>query len=209
MAPTPSADSPMDYTPAEQDRLLGIACNSIRHGLEVGRPARVSLDTLPASLAEERASFVTLNTSGGQLRGCIGSLEAYRPLAEDVSHNAWAAAFRDPRFSPLQEDEYPGLDIHVSVLSTPEPVDFTSEQDLLAHIRPGIDGLILEDNAARGTFLPSVWESLPDPAQFLTHLKLKAGLPVDHWSDHLRIWRYTTQSFGGAASAISGGMAAT
>lgn len=209
MAPMSSAELREDYTPAEQDKLLGIACGSIRCGLEHGRPAPVSLDGLPASLAAELASFVTLNTSAGQLRGCIGSLEAYRPLAEDVSHNAWAAAFRDPRFSPLQEHEFPGLDIHVSVLGSPEPVEFSSEQELLSVIRPGVDGLILEDSAARGTFLPSVWESLPDPAMFLAHLKLKADLPVDHWSDRLRIWRYTTQSFGKAVREIHGEMAAT
>ena len=209
MAPMPSTDLPREYSPAEQNSLLGIACKSIRHGLEHGRPARVSLDTLPESLLAERASFVTLNTIGGQLRGCIGSLEACRPLAEDVSHNAWAAAFRDPRFSPLSEEEYPGLDIHVSVLSEAEPLAFSSEQELLDLIRPGIDGLVLEDSTARGTFLPSVWESLPEPAQFLAHLKLKAGLPADYWTDSLRVWRYTTQSFGGAALEISGKVGAT
>jgi AmmeMemoRadiSam system protein A len=197
-----SAEVQQDYPRIEQDTLLDIACTSIIHGLEHGRPFRVSLDALPPSLAAERASFVTLNTTGGQLRGCIGSLEAYRPLAEDVSQNAWAAAFRDPRFPPLHKDELAGLDIHVSVLGESEPLKFDSEQELLGQIRPGIDGLILQDDAARGTFLPSVWESLPDPAQFLAHLKMKAGLPADYWSDSLRVWRYTTQSFGSASSTI-------
>ena len=197
-----SAELQRDYPHDEQDILLELACRSIIHGLEHGRPPKVSLDTLPSSLVAERASFVTLNTDGGQLRGCIGSLEAYRPLAEDVSHNAWAAAFRDPRFPPLEKDELAGLDIHVSVLGEAEPLEFGSEQELLGLLRPGVDGLILEDNAARGTFLPSVWESLPDPAQFLAHLRLKAGLPADYWSDSLRVWRYTTQSFGGASSVI-------
>ncbi len=200
--PMSSAELQQDYPRTEQDTLLDLACISIIHGIEHGQPFRVSLDTLPPSLAAKRASFVTLNTTGGQLRGCIGSLQAYRPLAEDVSQNAWAAAFRDPRFPPLQRQELDALDIHVSVLSEAEPVAFDSEQELLDCLRPGVDGLILEDNAARGTFLPSVWDSLPDPAQFLTHLKLKAGLPADYWSDSLRVLRYTTQSFGSASSAI-------
>ena len=142
--------------------------------------------------------------AGQQLRGCIGTLEACRPLAEDVSRNAWAAAFRDPRFPPLQESELAGLDIHISVLSEAEPVTFGSEQDLLGRIRPGVDGLILEERSARGTFLPSVWESLPEPEQFLAHLKLKAGLPADYWSASVRMWRYTTQSFGASVASIRG-----
>jgi AmmeMemoRadiSam system protein A len=191
-----------EYGPVEQDLLLGIACSSILHGLEHGRPAVPDAEGLPDALRAERASFVTLNTAGQQLRGCIGTLEACRPLAEDVSRNAWAAAFRDPRFPPLQESELAGLDIHISVLSEAEPVTFGSEQDLLGRIRPGVDGLILEERSARGTFLPSVWESLPEPEQFLAHLKLKAGLPADYWSDEIRIWRYSTQSFGAASDVI-------
>jgi AmmeMemoRadiSam system protein A len=202
MVPMPSAEAPQEYTHEEQDILLGIACNAIRHGLAHGRPAGVQLDELPASLAADRASFVTLHSPGDRLRGCIGSLEAYRPLAEDVNQNAWAAAFRDPRFPPLQEEELAGLDIHVSVLSESQALHFGSEQELLGLIRPGVDGLILQEQTARGTFLPSVWESLPEPAQFLAHLKLKAGLPADYWSESVRMWRYTTQSFGASAASI-------
>lgn len=202
MVPMSSAEAPQEYARDEQGILLGIACNAIVHGLAHGRPPGVRLDALPASLASERASFVTLNSTGERLRGCIGSLEAYRPLAEDVSQNAWAAAFRDPRFPPLQEEELDGLDIHVSVLSESQPLVFQSEQDLLGLVRPGVDGLILQEQSARGTFLPSVWESLPEPAQFLAHLKLKAGLPADYWSESVRMWRYTTQSFGASAASI-------
>ncbi|NOX92825.1 MAG: AmmeMemoRadiSam system protein A, partial [Gammaproteobacteria bacterium] len=129
------------------------------------------------------------------LRGCIGSLEAHRPLVEDIAHNARAAAFSDPRFSPVTAQELPALEFHLSVLSPAVPLRFESETDLLEQIRPGIDGLVLEDGPHRGTFLPAVWESLPDAAQFLQHLKLKAGLPKDHWSDTLKISRYTTQTF--------------
>ena len=204
-----SAELQQDYPHTEQDTLLDVACRSIIHGLEHGQPLKISLATLPPSLAAERASFVTLNTTGSQLRGCIGSLKAYRPLAEDVSQNAWAAAFRDPRFPPLQKAELAGLDIHVSVLGEAKPLTFNSEQELLGLLRPGVDGLILEDNAARGTFLPSVWDSLPEPVQFLAHLKQKAGLPADYWSDSLRVWRYTTQSFGSSSSVIRERLTAT
>jgi AmmeMemoRadiSam system protein A len=202
MVPMPSAEVTQEYTHNERAILLGIACNAIMHGLAHGHPAGVHLDELPASLAADRASFVTLNSPGGRLRGCIGSLEAYRPLAEDVSQNAWAAAFRDPRFPPLQEEELNDLDIHVSVLSESQALVFGSEQELLGLIRPGVDGLILQEQTARGTFLPSVWESLPEPTKFLAHLKLKAGLPADYWSGSVRIWRYTTQSFGASAASI-------
>ena len=207
--PMSSAELQQDYPRAEQDTLLELACRSIIHGLEHGCPPKVSLDTLPSSLVAERASFVTLNTNDGHLRGCIGSLQAYRPLAEDISHNAWAAAFRDPRFPPLEKEELAGLDIHISVLGEAEQLEFGSEQVLLGLLRPGVDGLILEDDAARGTFLPSVWTSLPDPAQVLAHLRLKAGLPADYWSDSLRVWRYTTQSFGSPSSVIRERLTAT
>ena len=142
----------------------------------------------------ERATFVTLNKFG-ELRGCIGHLEAIQPLIADVAENAFNAAFRDPRFQPVTASEFGDLEVHISVLSPPEPMVFTSEADLLRQIRPGIDGLILEDGAYRGTFLPSVWEQLPDPAQFLAHLKMKAGLPPNYWSDTLKVSRYTTESF--------------
>jgi len=141
------------------------------------------------------ASFVTLHI-GEELRGCIGSLQAHRPLICDVAENAFSAAFRDPRFPPLKEAELKNISLDISVLSQAERVVFDSEQDLLNGIRPGVDGLILKDGNYRGTFLPSVWESLPDAGQFLKHLKLKAGLPSDHWSDTLEVWRYTTECFG-------------
>jgi len=116
-------------------------------------------------------------------------------LVEDVAENAWSAAFRDPRFPPLTAAELPGLGIHISVLTPPQPMHFTSEADLLRQIRPGVDGLILQDGWARGTFLPSVWESLPRVADFWTQLKHKAGLPAHHWSADLRVFRYETESF--------------
>jgi len=199
----------MAYSADEQSILLRVAHASIAAGLQTGRPLVVVAADYPASLTEQRASFVTL-TREGALRGCIGSLQAYRMLVEDVAGNAFAAAFRDPRFPPLQHEEFDALDIQVSVLNTPEPVAFANEQELLENLRPGIDGLILEENNARGTFLPSVWESLPRPEEFLNHLKMKAGLPAGYWSDSVQIWRYTTESFAtparlAGASGVSAG----
>ena len=152
-----------------------------------------SIGTCP-ELKEERATFVTL-TIGGALRGCIGMLEACRPLVEDVAENACAAAFDDPRFEPLSKEEFDELDIHISVLSPPEEMTFVSEKDLLERVRPGVDGLILQEGGRRGTFLPSVWEELPDKELFLMHLKMKAGLPNTYWSDSLRVFRYTAEYF--------------
>ncbi len=183
------------FSDAQRQTLLAVARDSIRHGLEMGQPLRLRPDDFDPELAGPGAAFVTLE-HGGNLRGCIGSLEAHRPLVTDVAENAFAAAFRDPRFPPLSPAEFDDLDIHVSVLSPPEPLEFDSEADLLTKIRPGIDGLIIEDLGRRGTFLPSVWESLPEPVLFWRHLKQKAGLPPDHWSPTLRVYRYTTESFG-------------
>jgi AmmeMemoRadiSam system protein A len=162
--------------------------------METGTPARLRTQEYPQSLQVIRASFVTLNLHG-ELRGCIGHLDAVEPLVQDVADNAFSAAFRDPRFPPLGARELPAVRIHVSILTPSWPIEFSSERDLLAQLRPGVDGLILQDGSARGTFLPSVWESLPEPEQFLAHLKRKAGLPMNHWSDQLKVWRYETESF--------------
>ena len=175
--------------------LLDTARQSIRNGLEHGRVAKIDTAEYAEALREPGASFVTLHLNN-ELRGCIGSLESYRPLIEDVAENAFSAAFRDPRFPPLKEAELEELELDISILSEPERMTFRSEQDLLEQIQPGIDGLILKDGSYRGTFLPSVWDSLPDRRHFLQHLKLKAGLPADHWSERLEIWRYRTESFG-------------
>ena len=175
-------------------RLLALARASIDHGLAHDRPLLPDLTTLPEELREPRACFVTLHLDD-TLRGCIGSLEARRPLAEDVAENAFAAAFRDPRFPPVGTAEAPRLALEISVLGPAEPLTFASEAELLGLLRPGVDGLILSDHGRRGTFLPSVWAQLPDPRDFLAHLKGKAGLPASHWSATLTVARYTTESF--------------
>lgn len=141
-------------------------------------------------LTEPGATFVTLR-QGGLLRGCVGTLHAYRPLLDDVRANARAAAFSDTRFPPLTREEFTAVDFEVSLLSTPEPVSVASEAEAVAILRPGIDGVILEYRGHRSTFLPQVWEQLPDPYQFLAHLKHKAGLSPTFWHPELRLWRYT------------------
>jgi AmmeMemoRadiSam system protein A len=153
----------------------------------------------PTAYAEElralRATFVTL-TLNTQLRGCIGSLEACRPLVLDIVRNAFAAAFRDPRFQPVSDAELNLLELHLSLLTAPVPIAFSSEADLRSQIVPNEDGLILADGSCRGTFLPSVWNSLPDPGDFLEQLKVKAGLTRGHWSDSIRAWRYRAEVIG-------------
>ena len=177
----------------EKQLLLKLAHDAIAYGLKTHKLMPIDINKYPENLQKQGASFVTLQINK-QLRGCIGSLEAHQPLIKDIVHNAYAAAFSDPRFPPLCEDEFSKLDIHISILNKPEPMQFTSEQDLINQLRPGIDGLILSDKGRRGTFLPSVWESLPDPVLFFTHLKLKAGLPHDYWSDTLTVQHYTVES---------------
>jgi AmmeMemoRadiSam system protein A len=145
-------------------------------------------------LQEPGASFVTL-TQQGALRGCIGSLEAHRPLLDDVRANAVAAALRDPRFPPLHAAELPHTRIEVSLLSGTEDMEFESEVHALAQLRPGIDGVVLQYGHARGTFLPQVWESLPQPEDFLAQLKRKAGLPADFWHEGIRLSRYTVSKW--------------
>lgn len=180
----------------EQHRLAlrNVARESIQHGLRHGRPLAVNPVQHHSELQGIGASFVTLMRYG-QLRGCIGTLEASRPLVVDIAHNAFNAAFRDPRFEPVEYYEVEDLELHISVLSPPEAFPVRDETDLLQRLRPGVDGLIIAEGSRRGTFLPSVWEQLPEPGAFLTHLKLKAGLPADHWSSTLRVQRYTVEAF--------------
>lgn len=175
----------------QRELLLETARASIRFGLDHGRPLPVKSDD--GLLQRPGASFVTLNLDG-DLRGCIGSLQAHQPLLDDVAQNAFNAAFRDPRFPPVTARELDRLDLHISILSPTTPLQFSSEQDLLRQLRPGIDGLVLSDGYHRGTFLPQVWEQLPAPEEFLAHLKRKAGLPAHHWSPTLTVERYTVDS---------------
>ena len=173
---------------------MTLARQAIGHELIQYVPLTVRSEDFAEPLRRPGASFVTLEMEG-RLRGCIGTLEARRPLAVDVARNAAAAAFEDPRFGRLSRTEFERVDVHISVLTPATPMTFISQEDLLAQMRPGIDGLILADASHRGTFLPAVWEQLPEPSRFLEHLKLKAGLPPEHWSPTVKVWRYETESF--------------
>lgn len=183
-----------ELTPAQQQQMLQLARASIAYGLQHGQALPLTLNDYDDTLQQPGACFVTLNKHQ-QLRGCIGSLQAHRPLVEDISQQAYAAAFRDPRFSPLAEDELPELQLEISILSPLQAMQFDSEQHLLAQIRPHIDGLLLQDGLHKGTFLPLVWQKLPDKQRFWQQLKRKAGLPDDHWSDSLQCFKYQTQVF--------------
>lgn len=178
----------------QKKQLHEVALQSIKYGLNNNRPPEINTSDYDNDLQVKRATFVTLQKNK-QLRGCIGILEPVRPLVADVSHNAFAAAFSDNRFPPVKSDELMQLDIHISILGTPEELVFDSENDLLSQLRPGVDGLIMQEGTLKGTFLPSVWESLPEKHDFINHLKTKTGLPAGYWSDSLKVQRYTVEDF--------------
>ena len=165
--------------------LLRIARESVAEALGLG----VTAGCEEPWLREPGACFVTLRQQG-DLRGCVGSVQACRSLFEDVWSNARAAAFRDTRFRPVEAWELPEISVEVSLLSAPEPLACASEEEALRRLRPGVDGIVLEYEEHRGTFLPQVWEQLPDPRDFLDHLKAKAGLRRGFWSPEVRLQRY-------------------
>jgi MEMO1 family protein len=193
-------DAERDAVEAVGGTLIELARRSIMAGFDTGRPLDVVTDPgLPALLAAPGAAFVTLRRHGG-LRGCIGSAVASRPLIVDVAQHAFNAAFRDWRFPPLDLLEFKGLTLSVSVLTPPTPMRFAGEADLLAQLRPGVDGLIIEDAGRRALFLPSVWDELSDARQFLGMLKLKAGLPADRFPRDLVASRFRAIEVKGAMS---------
>jgi len=185
----------MPLTAQERETLLKLARETISHAVHERELPGVDLDVMPESLTRDGASFVTL-TIEGELRGCIGSLEAQRPLALDVCENALGAAFRDPRFPPLLPEELDDLHIEISVLSAPQPLSYDSLDDLIARLRPGVDGVVIERGWNRATFLPQVWEKLPDPHQFLERLCYKAGLsPNAFRQSNLDVYTYQVEEF--------------
>ena len=177
------------YTDAEKI-VLPIARTTI--GQALGRPA--TADESAPWLQEPGACFVTLKLDQ-KLRGCIGSLKVQRSLLADLKANALAAAFQDPRFEPLTGEEFDNTRIEVSLLSTIQPLFFLNEQDALSQLRPDIDGVILEYQNQRSTFLPQMWESLPTPQQFMAFLKKKAGLSPSFWAAGIILSRYTVFKF--------------
>jgi len=173
-------------------QLLNLAKQSIRFGLDNNAPLPIELTEFDPILREQRATFVTLKINEA-LRGCIGSLIAHKPLIVDLTFNAYRAAFSDTRFSPLKESEFDQLHFHISILTHPAPIKFKSEEDLIKQLRPNIDGLIMQDGNKSGTFLPSVWEQIPNPETFLKRLKVKAGLTQNYWSDNITMFRYEAE----------------
>jgi AmmeMemoRadiSam system protein A len=179
----------------DRDLLLKLARQALEDGTR-GQPLK-PLDNagLPETLRQPGATFVTL-TRSGELRGCVGTLEAYQPLAEDVREHALAAALQDYRFPPVSPREVPELEIEVSRLTTPVPLEYEDGQDLLSRLRPGVDGVILRDGFRRATFLPQVWEKLPDPAQFLDHLCMKMGNEANAWRyKKMKVFIYQVEEF--------------
>lgn len=179
----------------EQQILLRLAREAMTRRVKGGNLPPLDLESLPPRLRENGASFVTL-TIRGDLRGCIGALEAYQPLAQDVREHAAAAALEDPRFPPVTERELEAIRIEVSRLTRPLPLEYTDADDLLSKLRPHVDGVILRDGPRRATFLPQVWEKLPDPAEFLNHLCQKMGLNENAWrSKRLEALTYQVEEF--------------
>lgn len=185
----------MSLSIEEQTYLLDLAREAVARAARNQDPRTIDMETVPESLQRQGASFVTLNKQG-RLRGCIGSLQAQRPLVLDVQQNAIGAALRDPRFPPVGPDEIDALTIEISVLSRPEPLQYHSLEDLCHKLRPGVDGVVIERGWRRATFLPQVWEKLADERQFLQRLCLKAGLsPSAYSSGDLDVYTYQVEKF--------------
>lgn len=179
----------------EQKTLLRLARQALEHGVRSEKLPPLDPAVLTSTLQAEGSSFVTL-TVRGQLRGCIGSLEPYQPLAEDVREHAVAAALHDPRFPPVEEAELNGIRIEVSRLTDPIPLDYKNADDLLSKLCPHVDGIILRDGFHRATFLPQVWEKIPDRADFLDNLCYKMGEKPDAWRrKHLDVLTYRVEEF--------------
>jgi AmmeMemoRadiSam system protein A len=185
----------MSLSPEEREYLLHLARESIDCVSQGNDPPTIDMDAVPQDLQQAGASFVTLNKKG-RLRGCVGSLEARRPLVLDVQQNGIGAAFRDPRFPPVQSEEVDDLDVEISVLSLPQRLDYDGPDDLFNQLHPGVDGVVIERGWHRATFLPQVWEKLPDKGEFLQRLCLKAGLPPDAYrSGDLDVYTYQVEKF--------------
>lgn len=183
----------LELSEEEKEELLTVAYRSISHGLRNKEPLAVDLSDHSERLGLQRASFVTLRIEE-KLRGCIGVVAAFRPLVVDVAENAYAAAFRDSRFSELTDAEFDHIDAHISILSAPQPLACRNQADLVSQLQVGVHGLILEDGDKMASFLPSMWEELPDPEEFVLHLKKKGGMKPNQWSKNMKVQVYTTES---------------
>ncbi|MCB2210441.1 AmmeMemoRadiSam system protein A [bacterium] len=179
----------------EQEILLQIAREALESSVRTGSLPQINLSSMPPSLQKDGASFVTLTISG-KLRGCIGALEAYQPLARDVQEHAMAAALQDYRFPNVRPGELDSINIEVSVLTPRSPLDYDGPDDLINKLRPGVDGVVLQDGPRKATFLPQVWDQLPNPEQFLSQLSLKMGAAADVWRKKpVKVFSYQVQEF--------------
>ena len=178
---------------SEQVKLLEIARQSIDSGLTNNAALQIDIENLADNLLARVGVFVTLIKAGG-LRGCIGSVESNLALAQEVANAAFSTAFRDTRFPPLEATEVESICIEISVLSELEPIAVNDRANLLVQLKSGQDGLALEDAGYRSIFLPKVWEMVSSPEEFLDQLLLKAGLPVDHWSETIKFRRFSAFS---------------
>ncbi|NQV28786.1 MAG: AmmeMemoRadiSam system protein A [Rhodopirellula sp.] len=183
----------------ERDTLLKIAVDAMLVPLKAGEILRVDGSQHSPALRQSVATFVTLLLNGN-LHGCCGSVLPQESLIENVAHSAYAAAFCDGRFEPLEAHELPRLELHISLLSHPQPMHFDDEVDLLNQLRPEVDGLILNFQSHQGVFLPAVWEHIPDRHAFLNQLKIKAGLAPAFWSSAIRVQRFTVEEIEGRAA---------
>jgi len=175
--------------------LLDLARKTIGNKLSNSKPPHIDPKTLPQKFREKLGTFVTV-TIDGNLRGCIGHIIPRETLIEGIRENAINAAFRDPRFSPLTQEEFDEIEIEISVLTLPQELAYTDANDLLAKLRPGVDGVIIKKGYHEATFLPQVWDQLPDKKEFLTHLCLKAGLSPHSWNtEKLVVSTYQVQAF--------------
>ncbi|MBL95959.1 MAG: extradiol dioxygenase [Magnetovibrio sp.] len=187
------------------ETLVRLAAKSILIGLKKGTLASLDISSFPMRLRQKGASFVTLYLTGN-LRGCIGSLQMHQPLVADIVNNAFKAAFQDPRFKRVSVSEVKNLEISISLLSSHIPFRINDQLDLLKQLQPKKDGLIIQDGAHRALFLPTVWEQIPEPEQFLLHLKKKAGMNPDQWSNNFKAWRFVTEEVTSSELSLSGSL---
>jgi len=182
-------------TVEEKQTLLRLAREALQCGVSGRTLPALDMESMPPRLRADGASFVTL-TIRGELRGCIGALEPYQPLAQDVREHSVAAALEDPRFPPVSPAELDQIEVEVSRLTIPQKLAYTDAEDLCARLRPGVDGVILRDGFRRATFLPQVWEKIPDKAEFLDNLCYKMGASPDTWRrKHVEVLIYQVEEF--------------
>lgn len=187
----------IEPTESQKKELLRLARKTISEGCTRGFPPEPNPEEdedQPDFFLQKAACFVTLHKRGA-LRGCVGSTLAHRPLLDDVIHNAFASAFRDHRFPPVTESELTDINVEISILTPQQQMEITGERDLLKQVRPGIDGLLIRNPQYSATFLPQVWKQLPNPRQFLAHLKNKAGMVPGAWPDDMECFRYQCLKF--------------